>query len=503
MVKKYAWMCGAAAVLCLAGILLFWNLGGLPFEDYDEATYADVALHVTEGISEPRYSFFRWGFGTDNQIVARPWFEKPPLVLWLMAGSMSLFGASEGAARLPSASFAFGVVALTMLFGWRVTGKKSVGILGAFVLLLNPYFIAWSREARLDAPVLFFILAAMICARQWQTDKRVGWMMGFWAALAGGFLSKSVIGLIPLGLVPVALAWSKGSDVRAWFRTPQHVIGILIFLVLFLPWHVLEWRAHGTTFLTTYFLSHSLSRLNENVLGGDDKGFFFYARYFWTHLRLWFGVVGTIIVLAVGTVCALRGIGAKVMWRHPVVGWFVVPAVLVGGVFSLAQTKLFPYIMPLFPFAALAASAGLVAVFRLLQTSPMKIKTVATAAVGMLCLFGFVVAGNDAVQYGWKWERRDGNLFDLSADAIYADERTVGKLIGSQNLPAYMYLWSQVESITFYAQRPVHFLPNMSEVVLPPPALLVLPSMLSSSADFPAQDTLYRGPLFTVVRIPK
>lgn len=503
MIKRYAWVWGVVAVFGLAGVLLFWNLGGLPFEDYDEATYADVALHVIQGIGKPRYSFFRWGFDTADQVIVRTWIDKPPLVLWLMAASMAVFGVTEWAARLPSAVFAFGIVGLTMVLGWRVTGKKEVGVLGGLILLLNPFFLVWSREARLDAPVLFFILLAVVCTRQWQISKRTIWIIGFWAALAGGFFCKNVIGLMPLGLAPVMLGWSKLSDVWSWLRPRPQVLGMIVFLALVFPWIFLEWRAHGTNFIATFFFSQSVGRLSENIIGGADKGLFFYARYFWTHLRYWSGLIAAILVGMAGAMFLFQGARVMRMGRHAVVGWFFVPVVLIFCVFSMAQTKLFPYVMPLFPFAALSASAGLVVVFRLLQASQMKMKTAVMAAFGLLCLVGFVVAGNDAVRYGWKWSRHDGNLFDLSADLIYADERAVGKLIGSQNLPAHMYLWSQVESIVFYAQRPVHFLPNESEIQIPPPALLVLPSMLSSSKNFPPEDTLYRGLLFTVVKIPQ
>src|SRR5690242_955714 len=75
---------------------LFINLGKFPIRMWDEATYANNAIDML--------SF-------DNPLVVEHMGQpdmyntKPPLVIWLQAAAMKIFGINEWSVRMPSAMF--------------------------------------------------------------------------------------------------------------------------------------------------------------------------------------------------------------------------------------------------------------------------------------------------------------------------------------------------------------------------------------------------------------
>src|SRR5436190_22573307 len=87
---------GPAAAYLLVTFLglfvFFFRLGGCGIFDLDEGLYVESAreMRLTGDYVTPRVN-------------GQPFFEKPPLIYWLSAGSMRLLGKNEFAARLPSA----------------------------------------------------------------------------------------------------------------------------------------------------------------------------------------------------------------------------------------------------------------------------------------------------------------------------------------------------------------------------------------------------------------
>src|SRR4051812_48763836 len=112
------------AVLCTIAVcslalfaLYFVDLGSYPLFDPDEPVYGQVAREMARGggwLSPP----FNGAF----------WFDKPPLFYWLSALSVSVFGPTEFACRLPSALSALGVVALVYALATRDFGPRAAAL---------------------------------------------------------------------------------------------------------------------------------------------------------------------------------------------------------------------------------------------------------------------------------------------------------------------------------------------------------------------------------------
>ncbi|MBN8701628.1 MAG: glycosyltransferase family 39 protein [Bacteroidetes bacterium] len=94
----------------LGALLSFPFLGSTHLFDWDEINFAECAreMLVTNNYKTVQINF-------------KPFWEKPPLFIWLQAASMKVFGVNEFAARFPNA--VCGVTVLLMLFS---IGRKIV-----------------------------------------------------------------------------------------------------------------------------------------------------------------------------------------------------------------------------------------------------------------------------------------------------------------------------------------------------------------------------------------
>lgn len=95
-------------IFLLASLFYLPFLGRVHLFDWDEINFAESAREM---LTSGEYTYV--------QINYEPFWEKPPLFIWMQAASMQLFGVGEFAARLPNALC--GILTLLVLF-W--IGKK-------------------------------------------------------------------------------------------------------------------------------------------------------------------------------------------------------------------------------------------------------------------------------------------------------------------------------------------------------------------------------------------
>jgi len=95
-------------IIALGCILFLPFLGGAHLFDWDEINFAECAREMLVT-----------GNYLQVQIDFEPFWEKPPLFIWMQAGAMHLFGVNEFAARFPNAIC--GILTLVFLF---FIGKK-------------------------------------------------------------------------------------------------------------------------------------------------------------------------------------------------------------------------------------------------------------------------------------------------------------------------------------------------------------------------------------------
>lgn len=108
-----------------------------------------------------------WTNSTKNFVLFGDWFMDgrnhlflSPVYHFLSVLSFRLLGASVEAARLVSALAGVGVVGLTYALGVRLTGDRTLAVVAAALLAVDPWAVIHSRQALTESVLLFFIVAS-------------------------------------------------------------------------------------------------------------------------------------------------------------------------------------------------------------------------------------------------------------------------------------------------------------------------------------------------------
>jgi hypothetical protein len=149
------------AVSLLAGLLLFWSLGGRCLWQ-DEAETALLGLSVLRTGVPTAYDGKNLisqeagnEFGRDYVWRWSPWVQ-----FYLVAPSLALFGRTTWAARLPFALLGLLTVPGTYLLARRLFNSVGVARLSALFLALSVPFLLHARQARWYA--VFYLLTALL-----------------------------------------------------------------------------------------------------------------------------------------------------------------------------------------------------------------------------------------------------------------------------------------------------------------------------------------------------
>jgi 4-amino-4-deoxy-L-arabinose transferase-like glycosyltransferase len=179
-------------------------------------------------------------------------FDKPPLMYWMAAGSMRIFGEYDWAARLPLALAVLALLLAVYGLGKRLYGERG-GFYAALVLgtsvgpyLYTRFFIPDILICLWMTSGVWYFLVGLEGARTHVSGSRHGApsyvtlaSAGFGAVLGLNLLTKGLIGLVfPLGFCFFYLLftrqWRLLSRMKLW-------AALLAFVIVGLPWHVLVW----------------------------------------------------------------------------------------------------------------------------------------------------------------------------------------------------------------------------------------------------------------------
>lgn len=242
---------GVPALIALLALTVGLDRPGLL--DPNEGLYAAIALEMLEGGD--------WVTPRFNGVV---YFEKPPLLHWLVASSYALLGVSEAAARLPVALAGVAAVVFTALTGRLLFGARA-GLLAGTALATSLGLFIFARNLKTD-PVFMACLTATLWAvvRALRAPERRGrWLICY--ALAGlGVLTKGLIGVVLPALVLLGLA----AATRHWrlLRDCRPVLGAAVALAIAAPWHVAVARANPEFAWFFFVNEHLLRFLNRRHL---------------------------------------------------------------------------------------------------------------------------------------------------------------------------------------------------------------------------------------------
>jgi len=319
----------------LAGLFFIPFLGGVHLFDWDEINFAESAREMIVT-----------GDYLTVQINFLPFWEKPPLFIWMQVLSMKMFGVNEFAARFPNAIC--GIVTLLVLFniGRKLRSDNLFGIIWvlAYAGAVLPFF--YFKSGIIDPWFNLFIFLGvyylMNYAHQDSANKSKN------IVLSALFTGLAVLTKGPVGFLLVAL--SGGIYLfLVRFKTKVKVTHIFTYFLVFTFvggfWFILQ-ILNGNFEIIKEFIVYQV-RLFQTKDAGHG-GFFGYH-----FVVLLFGVFPT-------SVLALRSFKKSDTGNSHyrlMKKWMIILFWVVLILFSIVKTKIIHYSsLAYFPLSFLAAN---------------------------------------------------------------------------------------------------------------------------------------------------
>jgi 4-amino-4-deoxy-L-arabinose transferase-like glycosyltransferase len=324
----------------LFGLLWFGQLDYRKLVKPDEGRYAEISREMAAS-----------GDWVTPRLNGLKYFEKPPMQYWATAAAFRVFGVNEWTARLWTALTGFAGVLLAAFAARRLYGRH-VGLLAGMVLGSSFYQVALGHINTLDMGVSFFLELALVgfllAHRDQASDKdNRNWMLITWAAMAGAMLSKGLIGLVLPGAALVIYVVLTGQ----WrlLARMHWGKGLLLFALLTLPWFVLV-SQRNPEFLHFFFIHEHFQRFTTDVARRVEPWWIFIPLLA-LGISPWLSWLGQ----------SLRdGVRAESNESFRPGLLLVIWSVFIFVFFSLSQSKLPAYILPVFPALAILLARYLV-----------------------------------------------------------------------------------------------------------------------------------------------
>ena len=241
-------------VAVVAAALYLLRLGHAPYVDPPEGFHAAIAREMA-----------RLGDWVTPHVNGVRYFDKPPILYWLMSGSFALAGVGEAAARVWSALAAVGIAAVTARLGFILGGGR-VALLAGLMVIANLGMYLYGRLVKPDMVfILCIVLAYTGFAVAYKGAGRWG-LVVFYASLGAATMTKDVLGALgPLVVVGLFLILTRERPLAPW--APWW--GVLLLLALVVPWYALV-EARNPGFLWYTLVDNHLLNFTRHRLFPDE-----------------------------------------------------------------------------------------------------------------------------------------------------------------------------------------------------------------------------------------
>ncbi len=332
--------CKDLLILTLVTALWFCALLGVrPLSNPDEGRYTEIPreMAATGDFVTPRLNGVKY-------------FEKPPLVYWLSALTFREFGVNEFTTRLWGGIFSMLGVLLTYIAGRAIYGRAA-GIAAAVVLATTLIYYALSQIILLDMAVAVTMSGALfafiLAMREPRGRRRFGLFMVFYMFMALATLSKGLIGFALPGAVIFLWVLLLNRWRALWPFYP--FVGTILLLAIAAPWHILAAQANHSDikehdFAWFYFIHEHWLRFTTRIHGRYHPWWFFLPIFL-------VGLFPWIFFTAQAWRDSFSD-GWKARKKYPEAWFFLIWTVFIVAFFSKSQSKLIPYILPVFPAVA-------------------------------------------------------------------------------------------------------------------------------------------------------
>ena len=339
----------AIGLALVAAMIILRDLGSESLASWDEAVHGVVTREL---LAYPQLTL---------QYAGIPWFDKPPFLFWLMAATSSVFGLTELALRLPVAICGISATVITYVVTRRL-GSRASGLMAAVLLLGVPQFVAYSRLAMTDVPLvtLGMLSIALMMYGENQPPMSVAAGVAFGLAL----LTKSIAAFLFLpGIMAIMIARRGVSGL--WSK--EILLLVAAALAVALPWYLWSTITHGRSFIDQHLLFHVTNRVRPLE---SHQGFPFYYLHLYRFNAGWFALIHAAGIFAAAWLAVRE--------QNRMLGALVILPLGAFLVVNTQATKIGWYLTPVYGGAAIASA---LAITRFLRSG-----TARSAAVTLLAL---------------------------------------------------------------------------------------------------------------------
>lgn len=308
---------------------------GAPLIEIDDARYAEVPRAMAAS-----------GDWVVPSLNAMPYIEKPPLWYWLGAASISAFGVSEAAARLPMLLLALlGAGGVFWLGSWLYS--PGLGRSAALATATAGLWLILAHNMTVDMPVSVFLLwTTALILRVLEKPADAGWAApAAWVAAALAFLSKGLISVLFPAVWTIALI----GLFPKWRRPSLKLLsplGAALAVLLAAPWFLAVQERRPDFFRTFFIEQHFQRYLTPKYSRGAP--WWFYLAVLPGGLLPWTAPFAAGLSKTVRNPFKDPRATALALWIAGVILFF-----------TASHSKLATYALPVLPHAALLAALAL------------------------------------------------------------------------------------------------------------------------------------------------
>ncbi len=405
-----AHMWGYLVVVLIAALPLFGHLDELPILLYDEQRLATNALEMND---------------SGNLIVTTydgaPDYSntKPPLMIWLQAASMQLFGDNELAVRLPSALAALATCLLLYAFCARRLRSPLTGICAVAVLCTTHGYpdIHGTRTGDYDALLTFFTTAYCLLWFVFLEERRNRTLYFFFGALLLAVLTKCTAACLMLPALAV-FTICRGA-IGPLLRNKHFYFGLLLLILPVATWYAVRQHLDGG-YLNAVWKMDLFGRYNEALSFPRSPGYYI-GMLFGGSFSPWMPL-------------ALAGVAAAVHSGNGATRRLSLYLILTVGVFiavlSFSVTKFYWYLLPAYPLLAILSAMGLRTIISALSTtigrSRRTISIVTAASTILIFLFPYRAALDRTLGVELSESMRENAMMGFFMKDVLHGRRSLG-----------------------------------------------------------------------------
>jgi hypothetical protein len=240
-------LCAVAllALVCLLVRAARVGLAGDYVDPIDGITAQDEALYAHSAIRMARQ-----GGWLTPMLMGRYALYKPPLLMWASGISARVLGITRIGLRLPVALLASLAAGLVFLWAAEVRGWQAAAA-AALLLISNRMWHVLAGMCMTDGLLVAWYTSAMYClfSDPWLESGIALW--GFAVSVAAAILTKSVAGLLPLGVLGLYWLVAPRKQKPGFGRICR---AGLLSLAIAAPWFAYQLLVHQRWFWTEHVL---------------------------------------------------------------------------------------------------------------------------------------------------------------------------------------------------------------------------------------------------------